>query len=101
MARRDPIAKGLEAERALNDPILAGAFESIERDIIDALATITLTGTVDCNALVVEKAHDLQANRRVIQKLREMTAYGKLEAHSQDAAERNTQSTDPRFRGKR
>lgn len=98
MARGDAIAKGLEAERAVTDPILIQAYESVERDLVNALAAITLTGTAACTALVMEKVREIQTNRRARAKLWEMVSSGKLEAKRQDTAELRPQRTkDPRW----
>jgi len=98
MARN--ITKGVDAERTLDDPVIRGAIDSIERDYVEALAMITLDGSVETNALIVEKVRDMQANRRLIHKLREQIALGKIEARSQqDAENRPKRVKDPRWGG--
>jgi hypothetical protein len=62
----------------MHDPVLIEAYDNIERDIVDALCKIPMTGADDCHALVLEKVRDLQANRRAQQKLWAMAGYGKL-----------------------
>lgn len=98
MARNDAIAKGVEAERALQDPVLTQAYEAVERDIVNALAAITLTGTAACTSLVMEKVRELQSNRRARAKLWEMASHGKLEAKRMDeSALRPPRAKDPRW----
>jgi hypothetical protein len=75
---RDKNILAEQAGRAMHDPVLMEAFDNIERDIVDALCKIPMTGGDDCHALVLEKVRDLQANRRAQQKLWAMAGYGKL-----------------------
>jgi len=99
MARGDAIDIGGNAERLLNDPHLKAAFLAVETDIVDAISTIALTGEDTVNMLVVEKVRDLQANRRLKQKLGQFLAHGHFEARNQDDAERKvTRAEDPRWR---
>ena len=91
--RGDKNVMAEQAKRAMHDPVLLEAFDNIERDIVDALAKIPLTG--DNHALIVEKVHDLQANRRAQQKLWAMANYGKLNVERPQPM----RVRDPRFMG--
>lgn len=93
--RGDKNVMAEQAKRAMHDPVLLEAFDNIERDIVDALAKIPLTGEASCNALVVEKVRDLQANRRAQQKLWAMANYGKLQVERPQPM----RVRDPRFMG--
>jgi hypothetical protein len=86
MARKDAIDRGQSAQRLLDDPLLQESFDAIEKDVINALASLTLTGSAETEAQALELTRALQANRRLRSKLWNFVGHGKLEARSGDLA---------------
>jgi|TARA_R100001480_G_scaffold93748_1_gene99412 hypothetical protein len=82
MKRANPIVKGKDAEQLLEHPLLQEGFDSIERDVVNALASTGLVSGEYDEAL--ELVRTLQANRRLKKKLWEYVSHGKLEARAEE-----------------
>tara|TARA_R100001509_G_scaffold134670_1_gene88302 strand:- start:564 stop:839 length:276 start_codon:yes stop_codon:yes gene_type:complete len=82
MKRRDPVVVGKDAEHLLEHPLLQESFDSIEKDVVNALASTQLvTGE---HEQAIELVRTLQANRRLKKKLWEFVSHGKIEAKARE-----------------
>lgn len=70
MKRTDKAAVSARAEQLLNDDVLSGAFEALERDILAKIKGANLNGTDDAAAFMLELGRKLQAVEGVKASLR-------------------------------
>jgi hypothetical protein len=92
------VSDGIAASRIINDPVFDKAFRAVEDDIVNALASIVMTGDEACVELVLEKTRELQANRRFRRKLAAFVGEGKVaERQLETVANQPKRVNDPRW----
>lgn len=97
MARGDLTDRADRAQRLLEDPDLSGALATIERELVDAMASLDLSDE-SAQAAVVSLAHDLQAGRRLRQNLRAVIQASRVQELQQVPQRWPSRQRDPRTR---
>lgn len=95
-SRDDAVVVGERAKQLLDDDLVKGAFEGIERLIVEKINTLNIS---EAEEHILELVRAMQANRRQRQWFSNMVAQGRL---TEDALERQglgrvQRADDPRW----